>query len=71
MSLTACGRDKANGGSSVLTWQEQYDLSVKYLSHGKYEEAIITFTSAIEVDPKQPDAYIGLKPRCMPAPPWN
>ena len=40
-------------------WQEQYDLGVRYLSDGNYEEAIIAFTAAIEIDPKQPDAYIG------------
>lgn len=41
------------------TWQEQYDLGVRYLSEGNYEEAIIAFTAAIEIDPKRPDAYIG------------
>ena len=53
--LTACG--KSQTGS---TWQEQYDLGVRYLSEGNYEEAIIAFTAAIEIDPKQPDTYIGL-----------
>ena len=43
-----------------LSWQEQYDLGVRYLSEGNYEEAIIAFTAAIEIDPKQPDTYIGL-----------
>ena len=42
------------------TWQEQYDLGVKYLSEGNYQEAIIAFTAAIEIDPKRPDAYTGL-----------
>ncbi len=41
------------------TWQEQYDLGVRYLSEGNYEEAIIAFTAAIEIDPKQAPAYIG------------
>lgn len=41
------------------TWQEQYDLGVRYLSEGNYEEAIIAFTTAIEIDPKQAIAYIG------------
>lgn len=40
-------------------WQEQYDLGVRYLSEGNYEEAIIAFTAAIEIDPKQPVLYIG------------
>jgi len=42
-----------------LTWQEQYDLGVRYLSEGNYEEAIIAFTAAIEIDPKQALAYVG------------
>ena len=42
------------------TWQEQYDLGVRYLSEGNYERAIIAFTAAIEIDPKTPEAYIGL-----------
>lgn len=41
------------------TWQEQYDLGVRYLSEGNYEEAIIAFTAAIEIDPKRAEAYVG------------
>ena len=52
--LSGCGA----GQNSVSTWQEQYDLGVRYLSEGNYEEAIIAFTAAIEIDPKQPDAYL-------------
>lgn len=44
---------------SNRTWQEQYDLGVRYLSEGNYEEAIIAFTAAIEIDPKQAPAYVG------------
>ena len=52
--LCACGQ------SAEAAWQEQYDLGVRYLSEGNYEEAIIAFTAAIDIDPKQPDAYLGL-----------
>ena len=52
LGLCACGQ---NAGAS---WQEQYDLGVKYLSEGNYEEAIIAFTAAIEIDPKRPEAYL-------------
>ena len=52
LSLSACGQ-------SGPTWQEQYDLGVRYLSEGNYEEAIIAFTAAIEIDPKRPQAFIG------------
>lgn len=54
VSLAACGT-----GSSSLTWQEQYDLGMRYLSEGNYEEAIIAFTAAIEIDPKQSETYVG------------
>lgn len=52
--LSACGQ------STQEQWQEQYDLGVRYLTEGNYERAIIAFTSAIEIDPKQPKSYIGL-----------
>ena len=45
--------------STEAKWQEQYNLGVRYLSEGNYEEAIIAFTAAIEIDAKRPDAYIG------------
>lgn len=50
--LSACGQQ-------TPTWQEQYDLGVRYLSESNYEEAIIAFTAAIEIDPKQAPAYVG------------
>lgn len=34
-------------------------MGVRYLSEGNYEEAIIAFTAAIEIDPKQAPAYVG------------
>ena len=52
LPLSACG---GQGG----TWQEQYDLGVRYLSEGNYEEAIIAFTAAIDIDPKRAEAYVG------------
>lgn len=51
LQLSACG-------SKAPTWQEQYDLGVRYLEEGNYAEAIIVFTVAIEIDPKQADAYL-------------
>ena len=55
LGLCACAQKAAD----TAAWQEQYDLGVKYLSEGNYEEAIIAFTAAIEIDPKNPLAYIG------------
>ena len=54
LGLCACAQK-----ADTPTWQEQYDLGVKYLSEGNYEEAILAFTAAIEIDPKNPLAYIG------------
>ena len=52
LGLVSCG---VSGDS----WQEQYDLGVRYLSEGNYEEAIIAFTAAIEIDPNRAEAYVG------------
>ncbi len=49
----------ASACKSQPTWQEQYDLGIRYLSDGNYEEAIIAFTAAIEIDDRQVLAYIG------------
>lgn len=57
--LSACGQASAPTAYAELTWQEQYDLGVRYLSEGNYEEAIIAFSAAIEIDPKRPEAYVG------------
>ena len=53
LGLCACGQ------SAQAKWQEQYDLGVRYLSEGNYEEAIIAFTAAIDIDPKRPEGYTG------------
>ena len=56
LTILLCSCSKSQGAQ----WQEQYDLGVRYLSEGNYEEAIIAFTAAIEIDPNRVDAYIGL-----------
>ena len=55
LGICACGQK-----AEVSTWQEQYDLGVRYLSEGNYEEAIIAFTAAIEIDSKRAEGYLGL-----------
>lgn len=52
--LTACGTKV-----EALTWQEQYDLGARYLSEGNYQEAILAFNAAIEIDPMQKAGYLG------------
>lgn len=61
LSLCVCGQSTSGQSTSAgqTTWQEQYDLGVRYLSEGNYEEAIIAFTAAMEIDPKQVLAYVG------------
>ena len=52
----------ACGKSTTEKWQEQYDLGQQYLLEESYEEAIVAFTAAIEIEPNQADAYIGRGP---------
>ena len=51
LSLAAC--------SGKGTWQEQYDLGMRYLNEGNYQEAVIAFEAAIKIDPMRPEAYLG------------
>lgn len=39
-------------------WQVHYDLGMQYLEDGDYEHAIVAFTAAIEIDPKQAVVYV-------------
>ena len=39
---------------------EQLDLGAKYLSELNYEQAIAAYETAIEIDPKCEEAYLGL-----------
>lgn len=39
------------------TWQDQYDLGMKYLEEGNYEEAIAAFSAAIEIDAVPVEAH--------------
>lgn len=57
MILAACG---AQTGGNLSAWQEQYDLGMQYLTESNYQEAILAFTAAIEIDPKQADTYVYL-----------
>lgn len=57
MLLSLCGCTR--GGEAGADWQEKYDLGVRYLSKGNYEQAIAAFTAAIEIDAKKAPAYVG------------
>ena len=43
--------------SKKPTWQDQYDLGMKYLEEGNYEEAIAAFSAAIEIDAVPVEAH--------------
>lgn len=51
LGMIACSRQPS--------WQEQYDLGMRYLTESNYEEAILAFTAAIKIDPQRAEAYIG------------
>lgn len=53
-STLACAKEE------VKTYQSQLDLGVRFLTDGNYEEAIIAFQAAIEIEPKNAEAYLSL-----------
>ncbi|MBE6961244.1 MAG: tetratricopeptide repeat protein [Ruminococcaceae bacterium] len=53
--LWVCGKIT----ETSITWQEQYDLGVRYLTEGNYAEAILAFSAAIEIEPNMTAAYLG------------
>ena len=59
LTLAACQKapEAAEPADEAPGWQAKYDLGVRYLSEGKYEEAILAFEAAIKIDPKNADAY--------------
>ena len=64
--LAACSQpseDNSDNRESDFTdqpsWQEQYDVGMRYLVEGSYMEAIVAFTAAIQIDPKQAAPYNG------------
>ena len=65
LSLAACSKaPEAEPADEAPDWQTKYDLGVRYLSEGNYEEAILAFEAAIKIDPKNADAYRKLAQVC-------
>lgn len=59
VTFMSCGTPQSQISSFVAqSWEEQYDLGMRYLQEGNYEEAIIAFTQAISIDAKQPAIYL-------------
>lgn len=46
------------GKTVEAKWQEQLDLGMRYLEELDYDNAILAFTKAIEVDPNRSEAYV-------------
>jgi len=57
--LGGCGQkaEPVEPAEPEPSWQELYDLGVRYLSEGNYEEAILAFSAAIEIDPGNAEGY--------------
>lgn len=75
MLLSACqpaGESAADGGQTnvdrpsqeAMDWRSQYDLGIRLLNEGNYEEAILAFTAAIEIEPKKAMLYIARGDAC-------
>lgn len=58
--LTVFLLSNKENNNGVLSWQDQYDLGIRYLNEGNYEEAIIAFNAAIEIEPNNPNGYLFL-----------
>ena len=56
--LALCAVIFVGCSSKIDSWQENYDLGIRYLSEGNYVEAIIAFSAAIEIDSNNQDGYI-------------
>ena len=51
LSLCGCSRQDS--------YEEKYNLGMKYLGEEAYEEAVAAFSTAIKIDKKQAPAYVG------------
>lgn len=61
-AMVGCGGGATNesGQQGEMTWQGQYDLGIRLLNEGDYQNAILAFQAAIQIDPKRVDSYLGL-----------
>ncbi len=55
--LSGCG---GGGKKEKESWQEQYNLGIRYLEEGRYEEAVIAFQAAIDINPREAQSYVAL-----------
>jgi len=60
LTLFACSKKVSNEAttqSAFMSWQEQYDLGIRLLNEGNYEEAILVFQTMIQINPKRSEGY--------------
>lgn len=55
-----CIHFTARNESVEESWQSQYDLGMRFLSDGDYEQAIIAFEASIALEPYHADVYLAL-----------
>jgi len=60
LCLSAAAFVGCSNAPDTPDWQHQFDLGMRYLSQGNYQEAILAFRAAIEIDPRRVDAHLGL-----------
>lgn len=53
--IAGCSKTVSSGN-----FQENFDLGVRYLEEANYDKAILAFTAAIQIDPKNTEAYKNL-----------
>ncbi|MDR3310958.1 MAG: tetratricopeptide repeat protein [Oscillospiraceae bacterium] len=56
VALYGCGKKS----KAPVTAAEWLDLGRKYLNDLDFEQAVVAFDNVIRIEPKNPDAYIGL-----------
>jgi tetratricopeptide (TPR) repeat protein len=60
LAIGLCIHFTARNESVEDTWQSQYDLGMRFLSDGDYEQAIIAFEASIAIEPYHADVYLAL-----------
>ena len=61
LALLLClGAASCSAPAAAPDWEGQYELGMRFLSDGDWEQAIPAFLAAIEIDPKRADAYLAL-----------
>ena len=55
--LLLCALCWMSGCEKAPTWQDLYDAGIEYMEGKEYDQAIVSFQQAIELDGSKPEAY--------------